>query len=306
MEESRILWLSKCLGSFCSHLQSSCDALKQSVQRRPVPLDSASSTFIQCLNRRVSTASSDLNLLESMSFGTVSLEELLGHCNEVYKTNQTHLLHLQHRLNDYGYVSEVEIDEEVEDSSLSTPLGMHSKFTISKDGLDSFSPASAARAVIKSLEEDPLLDESMSLKNLGISEISLATLASGGGKIDDPEMSLLDSKFFSLDSHMWKKENEPKSVEAPGLMVKVSKDDYESLPSYMKSLSSWEDLIVAVEKMNSNLSEKDKKKGYNYFHQDEIASLGLGPKGRAYLLLLVRMNRLVVEAIDGAVSYRVL
>ena len=32
----------------------------------------------------------------------------------------------------------------------------------------------------------------------------------------------------------------------------------------------------------------------------------VGPKGRAYLLLLVRMNHLVVQTIDGLISYRVL
>ncbi|XVF07459.1 hypothetical protein REPUB_Repub06bG0140700 [Reevesia pubescens] len=66
------------------------------------------------------------------------------------------------------------------------------------------------------------------------------------------------------------------------------------------------DLLAAVEKINSSLSKKEKTKGYNYFHQDEIESLDLGPKGRAYLLLLVRMNHLVVETIDGLISYRVL
>ncbi|KAK8565680.1 hypothetical protein V6N12_059235 [Hibiscus sabdariffa] len=75
--EELITNLSKSLGSFCNHLQSSCDALKQSVDRRPIPLDSASSTFVQCLNRRVSTATVDLNLLDSMSFlrGTLRYDE---------------------------------------------------------------------------------------------------------------------------------------------------------------------------------------------------------------------------------------
>lgn len=74
------------------------------MDRRPIPLGTASSTFIQSLNRRVSAASTQLNLLETMSFETVSFEELLGHCNEVYKDNHTRLLHLQHRLSPFGYV----------------------------------------------------------------------------------------------------------------------------------------------------------------------------------------------------------
>lgn len=66
--------------------------------------DSASSTFINSLNRRLSTAASELNFLDSMSFGTVSFEELLGHCNQIYKNNQEDLMHLQDRLIDFGYV----------------------------------------------------------------------------------------------------------------------------------------------------------------------------------------------------------
>lgn len=37
-----------------------------------------------------------------------------------------------------------------------------------------------------------------------------------------------------------------------------------------------QDLAAAVEKMNSSLTTKGKSKGDNFFHQDEIASLGLG------------------------------
>lgn len=67
-------------------------------------IDSASSTFLQCLNRRVSSTGSDLNLLQSMSFDTVSFEELLGHCNEVYKKNNADLLDLEDQLRSFGYI----------------------------------------------------------------------------------------------------------------------------------------------------------------------------------------------------------
>ena len=46
----------------------------------------------------VSIAIDDLNLLDSMTFGTVSFEELLGHCNEVYEKNQSDLTELELRL----------------------------------------------------------------------------------------------------------------------------------------------------------------------------------------------------------------
>nr|KJB44220.1 hypothetical protein B456_007G240500 [Gossypium raimondii] len=153
--EDLITNLSKSLGSFCNHLQSSCDALKQSIDRRPIPIDSASSTFVQCLNCRVSIATADLNRLDSMSFGT-----------QIFNNNQTHLLHLEDHLKPLGYLPQVEIENEEEEEEV----------------LDSNDICfSVTNSTIKSLDEDPLLlDESMSLKNFGLSDVCLATLASQG------------------------------------------------------------------------------------------------------------------------------
>ncbi|KAL7198016.1 hypothetical protein ACSBR2_020520 [Camellia fascicularis] len=293
----------KTLASFCNHLQSSCDALKQSLQRRPIPLDSASSTFVQCLNRRVSSTNSDLNLLESMSFGTVSFEELLGNCNEVYKKNQSDLAELEDRLRNFGYIPEPEIDEEDEASDYSSaPVGLE----------------------LKTVDTDPLLEDSLSLQDLGLSDVCLATIASDANrKIDSLDISLPEPMNLSAEKqHGLKGQygpaskfleviegevgDDPKSVGAPKSVINVSKDDYESLPSYMRTLASWEDLLEAVEKMNSILSQKQKIEEGNFFHQDELASLGFGHKGRAYLLQLLRMNRLVVETVDGLIFYRLL
>lgn len=295
--EEEIRSLSKSLGSFCNHLELSCDALKQSIDRRPIPLDSVTSSFIKCLDRRVSSASSDLNVLDSMSFGTVSFEELLGHCNEIYKKNQSDLSELQDRLKSLGYcVPGVEIGNEDEVHDLSTPLG-------STNGLDPASSycgaVSTTGSIMKSLEEDALLDESLSLKRLGLSDACLATLAS---EANDQTDDIFEQGKFSVFGEI----GEKKSSEAGKPLIRISNDDYESLPSYMKGLAPWEDLLDAVEKINSSLSKKEKTKGSNYFHQDEISSLGLGPKTRSYLLLLVRMKRLVVETIDGLISYQVL
>ncbi|KAJ9693799.1 hypothetical protein PVL29_009660 [Vitis rotundifolia] len=301
----------KTLASFCNHLHSSCHALKQSVDRRPIPLDSASSTFVQCLKRRISSASSDLNLLETMSFGTVSFEELLGHCSEVYKKNQSDLSELEDRLRDYGYVPNLEIDDDDDEASgLPTPLGLDSRIS-----------DSATDSIGKKFDEDPLSDESLSLKNLGLSEVCLATLASEAyDEIDNPNISwkeptkLYEDKLHNVEglsqsatkilgSIAGEVGDDLNSVGAPKSVINVSKNDYELLPSYMKTLVSWEDLLAAVEKMNSGLRNKERG---NFFHQHELESLELGPKARSYLLLLVRMNLLVVETVDGSISYRVL
>ncbi|KAJ7975927.1 Methyl-CpG-binding domain protein 4 [Quillaja saponaria] len=327
MREDPISSFCNSLTSFCNHLQSSCDALKQSVERRPIPLDSASSTFIQCLNRRVSSASSDLDLLESMSFGTVSFEELLGHCNEVYKKNQTDLIELEHRLTSYGYVPGPEIDGDDEIHGIPTLLDLDTNLQASEDGLSQQSsycePLSAANPIMNSLEKDTLLDESMSLKELGLSDACLATLASEAN-ISLPEPGKLcvnklqeikkpyqhgvknlgvsvKRKYFAIEAE----EDNENSAEAPSPTIKVLMDEFESLPSYLKGLASWEDIVAAVEKINTCMSMK-KTKGCNFFNQDEITSFGLGPKARSYLLLLVRMNKIVVDTIDGLISYRVL
>ncbi|XP_059643139.1 uncharacterized protein LOC132284996 [Cornus florida] len=268
--DASIAMFCKTLAGFCNHLQSSCDALKQSIERRPIPLDSASSTYVQRLNNRVSSTSGDLNLLESMSFGTVSFEELLGHCNEVYKKTESDLVELEDRLRSFGYVPEidkVENDEVCDDSSIPLELDL------------------------KTVHEDPLFEDSLSLQDLGLSDVCLATIASEAKKmIDSPDMCL----------------REPTKSGALKPTISISENDYEDLPSYMKSLASWEDLLAAVEKMNSSLREQVKTEGGNFFLQSELALLGLGPKARSYLLLLVRLNRLVVETIDGSISYRVL
>ncbi|EHA8587263.1 hypothetical protein COCNU_scaffold001721G000020 [Cocos nucifera] len=108
--EAAITAFCQSLASFCHHVQSSSQALSDSIQRRSIPLDSASYAFLQSLDRRISSTSTDLNLLESMAFGTVSFEELLGHCNEVYKTNQKYISDLQDLMHPFGYVPGIHLN----------------------------------------------------------------------------------------------------------------------------------------------------------------------------------------------------
>ncbi|XP_058105754.1 uncharacterized protein LOC131249165 [Magnolia sinica] len=327
MEDS-ISTFCKTLSSFCNHIQSTSDALKESVHRRPIPLDSASSTFIQCLNRRVSSAGPDLNLLESMVLGTVSFEELLGHCNEAYRKNQTDLAELEDRFQSFGYVPEVEVDDEDGVSVLATPVGIDSKFLSPQE------PVSPAGSLRKRLEDDPLFDDSVCLQDLGLSDVCLATLASeADDELASPKMLSQNPTSYDNDQPSEKKVSNGPLMKDSGTIgekniyplnsagqlgdvpnsigsvaktiIKITKDDYDELPSYMKSLASWEDLQAIVVKMNSVLCKREKPIGGNSFNPDEIASLELGPKGRSYLLMLLRMNRLVVETVEGSISYRV-
>ncbi|WOH06256.1 hypothetical protein DCAR_0625679 [Daucus carota subsp. sativus] len=282
MEES-IGKLGKTLGGFCANLQNSCHALKQSVERRPIPLDSASTNFVRCLNGRVSSTSTDLNLLHSMAFDTVSFEELLGHCNQVYNKNYTDILDLEDRLFTFGYSPHDAEPEQVEDK---------------EDCLLEDSPPQSS---LKAIQDDNLFDDSMSLQNLGLSDACLATIASqANDNVQMEEEYQASTKFFELP------EDELESCKGSGSFLTVSKDDYASIPSYMKILASWEDVTAAVEKLNASLAIKEKLQGSYFFGQDEIASLGLGPKGRSFVLMLLRMNKLVIENIDGSVCYKVL
>ncbi|CDP10549.1 unnamed protein product [Coffea canephora] len=283
------------ISSFCHHLQSSCDALIQSADRRPIPLDSASTTFMEFLNRRMSSTSTDLNLLECMSCDTVSFEELLGHCTQVYNHNQIHLLALQQHPVFSTSATQIpssaataeDQDEEEKDSD--------------DDDLSLSPPTSSSSTTIlhfsSKFQDDPLLDDTLSLKNLGLSDVCLATIAS-----DQGNNSIHTAKMFQ-ESEGEMRDELPSSRDSKPWIV-ASRDDYEGLPKHIKSLASWEDLIVAVEKMNSSLAKRSMK--VDTIQQDEISLLGLGHKAKAYLLLLIKMNCIVVETIDGVITYRVL
>ncbi|KAK9090159.1 hypothetical protein Sjap_023336 [Stephania japonica] len=318
MEENRVISdFCKTLSSFCNNLHLKSTALKESVDRRPIPLDSATSTFTRCLNHRVSAASTDLNLLESMAFGTVSFEELLGHCNEVYKKNESDLVEIEDRLAGFGYVPEMGVDGDEDEglSFLATPVGT-AKISSYDDKLDSVD------SIMKRLERSPLFEESFSLQKLGLSDVCLATLASEDntdltntksaqnqannidiGRHGPTMQGHFDAQSFGKTEG--KAEDLLKSIGCTKVAIKVLKDDYDSLPSFIKSLTSWEDLNVAVEKMNSSLCKQPKEKE-NLFYQHDLEALGLGPKVRSYLLLLLRMNLLIVETINGSIAYRVL
>ncbi|XP_071719313.1 uncharacterized protein [Rutidosis leptorrhynchoides] len=269
---------------FCNHIESSSAALLQSVNRRPIPFDSASLSFVQCLNRRVSTATSDLNLLESMTFDTVSFEELLGHCNEVYKKNEIDIADLEDRLSVFGYVPGLEINEpedDVNDSKPNTSLNLKN-----------------------TMEDDSLLADAIEAYNLYFSfskdEFHMHPFTAGNNTIEMDRLYEPTSDITEIEKD---EQHELKPFEDSESVINVPKDVYESLPSYMKSLASWEDLLVVVEKIKLHLQQKTKNR--NFFTQDEISYLELGPKIRSYFLLLVKINILVVETIDGLISYRI-
>ncbi|XP_019444173.1 PREDICTED: uncharacterized protein LOC109348272 isoform X8 [Lupinus angustifolius] len=288
------------LASFCNHLHSSTNALNQSIHRRSIPLDSASSTFLQCLNRRISVANTDLEMLDSMSFGTVSFEELLGHCNELYKKHNNDLVEIEERLKSFGYVPDVDDVEEEEDEEDGAE-------GIEFETLCSFyeSLSAAASSFNKSFEEEEaLFDESLSLKKLGLSDACLATLASEAGLSSQEPKNGQEFKHQYDERNFLSYEPDNKNLESaksPSSVLKILESEFESLPGYIRGLASWEELLVAVDKINSSLS----KTNGNSFLQDEVFSFDLGPRARSFLLLLVRMKRLAVESVGDDILYRI-
>ncbi|CAL9158797.1 unnamed protein product [Musa hybrid cultivar] len=317
--ETAISAFCQALAAFCHHVDTASKSLSDSIQRRPIPLDSAASAFLQSLDRRISCAGADLELLESMAFGTVSFEELLGHCNEVFKNHQRCIADLEDRMQSFGYVPGVELDDEVDeeigdDPKFTSPVNGHLKLPVD------FGSVSVARSSRKRLEEDSLFEDSISLQNLGLSDACLATLASEGDGCLSITENFSGGTMSSYDGIMSGKViaagfQEPdlnasdafsdESSVARNAGKKVMKDDYDGLPAFMKSLVSWEELQEAIVKINSFLSGKDRKKQSDAFNQDDLEIMGLGRKGRSYLLLLLRMNQLVAETNEGSIYYRV-
>ncbi|KAG9445214.1 hypothetical protein H6P81_016554 [Aristolochia fimbriata] len=308
----------KNLGSFTKQLQSRCNVLKEAVLRQPIPLDSASSTFTQSLDRRITAASADLNFLESMAFGTISFEELLGHCNELYKKNLSNVAEIENHLRPFGYepdITEFETENDDDVTNPETPAAANSKFLGYDSGLDHLSYASVLSSVKRRLDDEFPLEDSMNLQKLGLSDACLATLASeDNGDLGSPKISLL--KPVSCEANQIQKEflnHAPDVVlsmaDTEKLLcvesIEISKDEYDKLPFHLRILASWEDLTEIVEKINIAVHKLDKPKGECLLNQDEIASMELGPKGKSCVLLLLKLNRLLVECADGSVAYRI-
>ncbi|CAO2185263.1 unnamed protein product [Urochloa humidicola] len=303
--ERSISSLCASLSSVLDHADSSSRELADVVSRRPIHLESATTTFLQKLDRLVEAANADLEHLESMACGAVSSEELLGHCVEALNVYARHADVIESRLVSFGYEPpevEPEMDAEVLDGDIGK-LGepMNGCFGVSSSVLRS----SRGRF---SNDDDELFGES--LKSLGFSDACLATLSSEvtdyGEKpkelYKNPESADEGKKIMKeaeLIAPQSKRNDQGNSCKE---MIRASKEDYEQLPPYMKSLASWEELQEGISKLNSYFGS-DKAQGSVSVNQDDVGEIGLGRKGRACLLMLLRLNQLTMEAADGSTFY---
>ncbi|KAF7063146.1 hypothetical protein CFC21_069672 [Triticum aestivum] len=293
------------LSQVLTHADDSSRALSDALSRRAIPLESATNAFLQGLDRRVEAAGADLARLESMAFGTVSVEELLGHCREALNIVSRHADAVEFRLVSFGYVAP-QVDDEVEEEEEGGDLG---ELDVPGNGLLG-GASSVLRSARKHFDDDELFEESMSLKNFGISDACLATLSSQDIDFSaSPKMPDRKPGSFDDDQKILEEAEEPTPPQIETYeqddnafqgMIRASKEEYDKLPPYMKTLASWEELHDAVSKLNAYFGG-DKAQGS--LNQDDVASVGLGRKGRSYLLILLRLNQLVMETIDGSIFY---
>ncbi|XP_031473110.2 uncharacterized protein LOC116245735 isoform X2 [Nymphaea colorata] len=297
----------KFLRSYCDRLERNCTSLRESVDRKSIPLE-FSTSFLDRLDRQVSSLSGDLESLGSMVVDTVSFEELLGHCNEIYKDNANRMAQLEDKMKELG------IDLGLDDENVGEDPDGGSPISGAYIDLDSLSDSEPERKIIP---DDPILDDSLSFRELGFSDAFLATLASEDDRLESPSYSSSEPSKYEKDNHInvgngsdkhssdisdHLLDNGDTLSQSAGHRIEVAKSDYDQLPFYLRILASWEELHEAVLKMNERLCGH----GIYSFDQSRLESLGLGLKARSCLLVLLQMKRLVLESsVDGAVVYRV-
>uniref|UniRef100_A0A0D9Y1K8 Uncharacterized protein n=1 Tax=Leersia perrieri TaxID=77586 RepID=A0A0D9Y1K8_9ORYZ len=236
--------------------------------------ETAASAFLQGLERRVEAAGPDLSRLESMAFGTVSFEELLGHCGEALAICSRHADAVERRLVSYGYV-----------------------------------PPEVEASKSEDLEGDG--DEEKLLGSVLRSNATLATLSSQDDDLSGRAEILFRKPESVADVRKNMMEAEPalppKETNCQGDaqgMIKTSKEEFEKLPPYLKTLASWEELQEAISELNSYFGS-DKAQGSLALNQDDVGAIVSGRKGRSFLLILLRLNQLTMENIDGSIFYNV-
>ncbi|XP_015698676.2 uncharacterized protein LOC102706059 [Oryza brachyantha] len=301
--EAKISSLCASLTAVLTHADDSSRALSDAISRRPIHLESAASAFLQGLDRRAEAAGADLSRLESMAFGTVSFEELLGHCGEALSISSRHADAIESRLVSFGYAPPEE--EESEDEGVGEDWDAEKLPEVPGNGCFGGGSSVLRSSVEMAADDDVLFENSMSLKNLGFSDACLATLSSHDSGLTR-STDILYKKPESVADVQESVEHAESVLNSQGNdaqgMIKASKEDYENLPPFMKTLASWEELEEAILKLNSYFGS-DKAQGSIALKQDDVGEIGLGRKGRSYLLILLRMNQLTMETIDGSIFY---
>ncbi|KAL6847151.1 hypothetical protein ACP4OV_023004 [Aristida adscensionis] len=278
------------LSAVLGHAESSSKELADAVSRRPIQLELFTSRFTEKVNRQADAAAADLERLESRALGAVSFDELLGHCGVALGVYTRHADAIQSRLASYGYAPP-EVEPELEDEEEPEVNG-----GVGKPGWRGNSCYDVSSSALKSSrgrfdedddDDDALFEESMSmsLKKLGFSDASLAVISSAGDDFPGSPKKIHEKSESTDDGRETVKEDEltPPQEEINGQgnafqdMIRASKEEYEQLPPYMKTLATWEELQEAVSKLNSYFSG-DKAPESAALNQDDVGTIGLVEK----------------------------
>ncbi|CAM6098422.1 unnamed protein product [Calypogeia fissa] len=90
------------LKNFVTSLHSNTSQLRASISHKP-PAYADLSSFLLDFNDRLAEDGAQMDLLEEMTVENVSFEELLAHCMELYKQNESSISSLESQLEQFGY-----------------------------------------------------------------------------------------------------------------------------------------------------------------------------------------------------------
>lgn len=90
------------LKTFVTSLHSNTSQLRASITHKP-PAYADLSSFLLDFNDRLAEDGAQMDLLEEMTVENVSFEELLAHCMELYKQNESSISSLESHLEQFGY-----------------------------------------------------------------------------------------------------------------------------------------------------------------------------------------------------------
>eukprot|EP00850_Spirogloea_muscicola_P007854 SM000040S14866 [mRNA] locus=s40:691863:693487:- [translate_table: standard] len=169
----------------------------------------------------------------------------------------------------------------------------------------------------------------LSLQELGLSASGLAAIASGNGEphTSRPEPTYADqnrppsgnAEASTTPSHRSSGSVQKASGHRldEGAVAAVTREEFDGLPLFLRSQVLLEELNVAVTRINDRVTDKrfgmmEVAPGTTSEHGSDadlispadLHAIDLGPLMKAYLLLLVRLDRLLPEHHHGATCYR--
>ncbi|CAK9859747.1 unnamed protein product [Sphagnum jensenii] len=265
--------------SSCVHLQSSVEKLQASVTQRCVNSIPSSNfaSFLEDVNDQVSSVTADVEFLEAMTTDTLSFEELLANCTELYKQTEAGISVLETQLVQYGYIPvkaeaprfKLEMLEEglLHQGKVSQNLDESSPTKVTtfcplptEDSAATPLPLPFALSSKSNAKEDfgdlsPL--SKLSLEELGISATSLSALASSDSPGDgsplttapehkpcietqaDEDKSNLSTSLTPSNPSWTQSVNEPKNLAAASSLPRLAfaEDETERLPAACVSSS---------------------------------------------------------------------